>query len=371
MNMNRRAFLKTSVAATATASIAPAAWAASGAPVRSANHAKAKVAAYYLNVHMYTCVPRHVRNDMEWMAEKGTDYVCPGVLEQDLFAAHENLALIIAEAERVGMKVLAVPSRWAGCTAGAPKVPSLFSMTHPETLMRNKRGSTAIGPRVAGGISSVHHPETLKFFQDTLVDLYRQHPSIAGIIIDEPKNFLVDYSELAVAALGKNAPREAHLAAAGAFWGKVTAFAKEQWPDKLTILFQQAHNEDDELAISSAIPHLDYFGADGRPWGEADDKLMKAEEGQESGKGKILLGGRGEKFIALAKKQPGRKSFFLIENHNLQSSMIEPLDRNYPAVLALPADLFTYYYYPRNVDEPDRTMDIIGTHLKRFTRGAG
>ena len=50
--------------------------------------------------------------------------------------------------------------------------------------------------------------------------------------------------------------------------------------------------------------------------------------------------------------------------------MIEPLDRNYPAVLRLPADLFAYYYYPRNCDEPDRTMDIIGRHIKAYTSRA-
>jgi hypothetical protein len=366
--MNRRQFLRSS----ATAAVALPALASAAAPAaapRSVNRGRAKIAAYYLNVHMYTCVPRHVRNDMEWMADKGTDYVCPGILEQDLFAAHENLALIIAEAERVGMKVLAVPSRWAGSTAGAPKVPSLFSMTHPETLMKNKRGTTAIGPRTAGGTSSVHHPATLKFFQDSLTELFTQHPSIAGFIIDEPKNFLVDYSEMAVAALGKDASVHAHHASAADFWAKVTAFAKAKWPEKVTVMFQQAHNKDDELALSSAIPNLDYFGADGRPWGLADDKTMKAEEGQESGKGKILLDGRGEKFIALARKEKGRRSFFLIENHNLQGSMVEPLDRNYPAVLALPADMFCFYYYPRNVDEPDRTMDIIGRHIKKFTQG--
>ena len=36
---------------------------------------------------MYTCVPRQIREDMEWMAAIGTNFVCVGVLEQDLFAA--------------------------------------------------------------------------------------------------------------------------------------------------------------------------------------------------------------------------------------------------------------------------------------------
>lgn len=365
--MNRRQFLTTSAGAAATAALSTSS-AAAPAPVRTRNRSGTKVAAYYLRAHMYTCVPRHIREDMEWMASVGTDYVCPAFLEQDLFAAYENHALIAAEAERVGMQVLAVPSRWGGLTAGAPKVPSLFTMLNPETKVANKQGKTAIMPKVSGGISSIHHPDTLKFFCNTLAELVRQHPKLAGFIIDEPKNFIIDTSPMAVKALGKDAPLTAHYAAARDFWSEVFAFAKERWPDKLTILFQQAHSEADEIAASSGIQHLDYYGVDGRPWGlEDDQKMTSTEEGQESGKGKVLLSGRGETFIKAARSVPGRKSFFLIENHNLHASMIEPMDRNYPAVLALKPDMATYYYYPRNVQDPDRAMAVIGKHLKAFT----
>ena len=116
--MNRRTFLSASAAVpTALPVLARAA----DAPTRPVNRTTTAIAAYYLNAHMYTIVPRHVRADMEWMASIGTEYLCVGVLEQDLFAARENHALILAEAARVGMKVLAVPSRWAGLTAGATK----------------------------------------------------------------------------------------------------------------------------------------------------------------------------------------------------------------------------------------------------------
>lgn len=366
--MNRRAFLAASASAPA-ALPGLAAAAAQPAPIKSVNKSGTKIAAYYLRAHMYTCVPRHIREDMEWMAAIGTDYVCVGVLEQDLFAAYENHALIAQEAERVGMKILAVPCRWGGLTAGAPKAPSLFSMMNPQTLIVSKRGSTVIGPKVSGGISSVHHPDTFKFFCDTVTEMYRQHPGMAGFIIDEPKCYLVDQSPMAIAALGKDAPVTAHYAAVSAFWSRVCAFAKERWPDKLTLLFQQTHNHDDELDASAAVQHLDYYGADGRPWTTEDDRKMESAEGQESGKGKVLLSGKGKKFIDLAHRIPGRKSFFLIENHNLKASMIEPMDRNYPAVLAQRPDMAAYYYYPRNVDEPDRAMAVIAGHIKKFTQG--
>lgn len=367
--MNRRTFLKSSAAAAAAVSARTAAVAAP-AP-RPVNRSGTAIAAYYLRAHMYTCVPRHIREDLEWMASIGTNYVCPAFLEQDLFAAYENHALIAQEAARVGIKVLAVPSRWGGMTAGAPKVPSLFSMLNPHTLIVNKQGRSAISPKVSGGISSVHHPETFAFFCDTLREMFKQHPNLAGFIIDEPKNFIFDQSKHAVAALGRDAPMTAHYAATRDFWSRVCAFAKKEWPDKLTLLFQQAHNGADELAASAGVQHLDYYGADGRPWDLEADKLMVGSgEGQESGKGKVLLSGKGEAFIKLARSVPGRKSFFLIENHNLAASMLEPMDRHYAAVLALKPDMAAYYYYPRNVAEPDRAMNIIAKHIKAFTQRA-
>jgi hypothetical protein len=370
--MNRRAFLKTSASAAATAAALPSVALAQPGPVAAPlNRTATAIGAYYLNAHMYTYVPRHIRADMEWMADIGTQYVCIGVLEQDLFAAYENHALIAQEAARVGMKMIAVPSRWGGLTAGAPKVPSLFTMLNPETKIANKQGRTAIMPRVSGGISSVHHPDTFKFFTETLAELYRQHPGFAGFIIDEPKCFIFDQSPAAVAALGtKDAPMTAHYGAARDFWSRVCAFAKQRWPDKLTFLFQQAHNPPDELAAGAGVQHLDYYGADGRPWDAAADKQMEGGgDGQESGKGKILLSGKGEAFIKAARAVPGRKSFFLMENHNLHASMIDAMDRHYPAVLALKPDFAAYYYYPRNVQDPDRAMAVIARHIRKFTQG--
>ena len=366
--MNRRTFLSASAAVpTALPGLARAA----DAPPRPVNRTTTAIAAYYLNAHMYTIVPRHVRADMEWMVAIGTQYLCVGVLEQDLFAARENHALILAEATRVGMKVLAVPSRWAGLTAGAPKTPSLFSVANPETWMMNKRGTTLVSPQVSGVISSIHHPKTLQFFEDTLAELFRQHPTMAGFILDEPKAFNIDTSPMAVTALGANAPLEAHLGAARDFYSKVCRFAKERWPEKLTVLFQKADNHTPaELAAGGGVGPLDYYGCDGRPWTrEEDQRFPHGGANSESGKGKILLSGIGQLFIDTARKVPGRKSFFLAENHNITAPMIDAMDRDYPAALALRPDLFAYYYYPRNVQEPDRAMEVIARHVRRFTQG--
>jgi hypothetical protein len=368
--MDRRDFIKNSVVgAIAVGSGNLFAAAARKNPETKANHhSQTQLAAYYIGANVYTCVPSHIRADMEWMADKGTSYVFISVLEQDLFASYENLALVVAEATRAGMQVLAVPSRWGGLVAGAPKVPSLFTVLNPQTWIVNERGSTKVMAKATGAISSIHAPETFDFFCDSLTEMYSQLPQIKGFVIDEPKCFIVDRSKMAIRALGEGAPLQAHHGAARDFWTRVCAFAKQKWPDKFTIMFQQAHFDADELAAGAAVQHLDYYGADGRPWTLEDDAKMANMGYQESGRGKVLLSGKGEAFIKSAHAVPGRKSFFLAENHNLAASMIEPLERNYSQVLALRPDMFTYYYYPRNVAQTDRVMEIIGKNLKAFSR---
>ena len=367
--MDRREFIKNSVG-TAVVAGAGNLFATVQDDSKAAKDRKSetKIAAYYIGAHVYTCVPRHVREDMEWMADKGTRYVFISVLEQDLFASHENLALIIAEAERVNMQVLAVPSRWGGLVAGAPKVPSLFSIMNPQTWIVDEHGSTRLMTKASGAISSVHAPETLQFFCDGLADLFSQHPSIAGFVIDEPKCFLVDRSKMAIAALGKDAPPTAHYAAARDFYSKITAFAKNKWPSKIRLMFQQVNMPPEVLAAGAGVQHLDYYGTDGRPWTTEDDNKMIGSGLDESGTGKVLLSGKGEATIRAAHTIPGRKSFFLVENHNLTASMIEPLERNYSRVLALRPDMFTYYYFPRNVQSPERVMDIVAKNLKQFAQ---
>src|SRR6516162_5885448 len=179
------------------------------------------LSAYYQRAHMYTIVPRHVREDLKWMAGIGTNVVCVAILEQDLFAAIDNVALIIDEAAKAGMKVFSIASRWGGLVAGSPKVPSLFSVTHPDTWILKKDGKPRFSPSNSGVISSVHHPATYEFFCNTVDEMFRIFPAIAGIIWDEPKGFIADYSKLALEKLGSEAPETAHWQAAADFYGNV------------------------------------------------------------------------------------------------------------------------------------------------------
>lgn len=346
--MNRRAFLQ---ATTATSLLAQR------PPATAASLAKRPlVNAYYFRAHMYTLVPRHVREDLRWMADNGTQAVSVAVLEQNLTAAVENIAFIGEEAAKLGLSLYAVPSRWAGLLAGAPKVPSLFSVLNPQTWMLDATGKP-IRSETTGVISSVHYPETFDFFCrsiDKLASLF----SLKGIIWDEPKHLGTrDYSPLALKATPPNAPADWPIRTKTAFFSRVNAYIKQQHPTLSTSLFIYASSNSSVTDLAAQIGDLDYFGCDGRPWAEAAGGQLES-----AGKSLVDQGGR---FIEAA-RQHGKKSLFLIENHNMPAQDIALMDRGLPTVLAHQPDQLIYYYYPRNIGDPDRNMAIMARHLRQL-----
>jgi hypothetical protein len=317
------------------------------------------VNAYYFRAHMYTMVPRHVREDLKWMADAGCNAVTLAVLEQDLFAAVENIEIVCNEAAKAGLRVLATPSRWAGLTAGAPKTPSLFSATHPETWMRDAGGKPFFTERVSGVISSVHHPATHQFFCETFDRMFGQFP-FAGFIWDEPKGFRPDYLKLPA-----DSAKETHWQAAADFYARVSRYVREKHPAKSISMFIQANANAKIVELGAAIEPLDYFGCDGRPWDLAADKQWAGGgDDPESGKGKTLIG-PGERFLSAARER-GKKTMVLAENHNLPAKMIPAMEAGLPRVLALAPDHLIFYYYPRNIEDPDRNMTVIRQAIQKI-----
>jgi len=164
------------------------------------------LSAHYFLQHTYTYHRRHIREDFAWIASVGARRVVISLLEQDLFAIDANLDCLCEEAERAGLQILALPSRWGGLVAGAPKTPSLRASSSPDTWMRKSGGSpelTAFGP-----IMSIHHPDTMELFVSSLERLLGRWP-FAGVVWDEPKALeREDHSPMAKERL----PAEASLA---------------------------------------------------------------------------------------------------------------------------------------------------------------
>jgi hypothetical protein len=358
--MNRRAFINSVIATSALTSIKPMVYAQ--ADVLSKNHKNNKLlSCYYLRGHMYTMVPRHVREDLKWMADHGTDAVNVAIIEQDMVAAVENVEIIANEASKLGMKLFIIPSRWAGLVAGAPKVPSLFAVHNPHTWLINSDGKPSFST-VSGVNCSIFYPEVAEFFKssvDNAVKLW----DVKGIIWDEPKIYgKIDYSEAAIKKLGKSAPKASYIQAFTDFWSEINTHIKGAHPEVQTHMFLYANMNQVVIENAATTKHLDYFGCDGRPWGPDDPG--KNESHPNNGLSKTLLR-TGERFLPEAKKND-KKSLWLVENHNMLDKDVALMDKRFPEILSKEVDHLIYYYYPRNLSNPEKNMKIIGKHILNF-----
>lgn len=348
--MNRRLFVKNALAVGVVFPNVATAWGHT-----ASKKDKPRLNAYYLRAHMYTLVPKQVREDMAYMADLGTKRVSVAILEQDLHAAVENVNIIANEANKKGMDLAIVPSRWGGIVAGAPKVPSLFSIKNAHTWMLQENGQP-IESAVSGVISSIHYPEVFDFFCESIQKALNLWP-VKAVIWDEPKNLKADYSPAAVAKLGPNAPLITHVEASAAFFERVNAFIKNVNPEVDTQLFLFSSYNTEMAAPFARMNDLDYFGCDGRPWREAWGGSIESYN--------KTLNDKGEMFLALA-KQYAKKGLLLIENHNLKKEDIALMEKGLPEVTNMGADELIYYYFPRNVENPEWAMKVIKKHLGRL-----
>lgn len=350
--MNRKEFIQKTALAGSAIGFLPT----SGFSSKTNRNPGKKLNAYYFRAHMYTLVPRHVREDLKWMADIGTNIVSVAVLEQDFFAAVENIEIICNEAAKLGMDVWAVPSRWGGLVAGAPKVPSLFTTLNQETWKKNRDGSYA-SSSVSGRISSIFHPATTEFMQESGKNLFKTW-DFKGMIWDEPKSLTQDYHELAVKRLGEDASLERYVDANVEFYSNINKNIKAEFPGKEIAMFIYANKNDMTVNKCATISDLDAYGCDGRPWSTEDG-------GKQESEGKVLLGGVGQRFIDAARKS-NKKSLWLIENHNMADADIPILEKRMPEVVKSEVDHLIYYYYPRNLSQPDKIMNIIKKNLVRY-----
>ncbi|MCL3778921.1 hypothetical protein EMN47_00820 [Prolixibacteraceae bacterium JC049] len=310
--------------------------------------------AYYFRAHMYTLVPHQVREDLKWMADVGTNVVSLGVLEQDLYAAVENIDIICNEASKMGMEVYAVPSRWGGIVAGAPKVASVFTCQNPQTWVKRKNGET-LKSSISGCISSIHHPDTYDFVEETTLKMLKTW-DIKGVIWDEPKTLGVDYCDAALKAMNGHPTSEKQIAANVDFYSRINRKIKEVHPEVSTHFFVFASVGQQKVEQLAKIDAMDSFGCDGRPWGAKDGGVLES-------KGKTLLDGNGQRFVDAAHKN-NRKGLWLIENHNMPASNIPILEKRLGEVIAQSPEHLIYYYFPRNLEKPYEVMNLFKKHLR-------
>ncbi len=312
--------------------------------------------AYYFMGQDLCVVRRHVREDMQWLADAGTDNVAVGVHEFQLQRLGDaGLDIICAEASRAGLGVHAIASRWGGLVAGWPTAAGMFAATHPEAWIRNADGTPLIRSFAGGGICSIYHPATAAFFQASLDRMLDQWP-FAGLIWDEPKTLEdEDHSEAAVLALGGPSTGETHVRNMAEFFSKANRHALEKKPDLVTSCFVYAHFSDLIMQAFAAIDGLDYFGIDG---------LCRPNPGTYP-RFKTVFGNMDRANAAC--RAAGVKSFCLVET-GPGGIPLEQTIAHVREFLKTPIDHLLYYYHGSCTSPMDRYMSEMKTVVQAWRR---
>ncbi|MEL7247149.1 MAG: hypothetical protein AAFO03_01980 [Bacteroidota bacterium] len=359
--MNRRTFTQLGI----TTALG---WASTGCrltiPKKVKPQRPSMVNTLYYRANTFHYNPDHIKADLDWMAEHGTNALTMAISETDFGRADRNIATIVREAHARGIKVLFVTSRWAGIFAGAPKAPSLFAATHPHTWSLNENGQPYF--HSSGPICSIYYPEVYEFFTQQLDEAFNRW-GLDGVMWDEPKAYQLDFAPQALAILSEQAVMdspyptalELHVANYCDYISSLNDHLRQHYPDKLISFFAYPYLSDFFVDRAATIRHLDYFGADGRPY-------PNTEEPTELKGKKFLLGEGAIGFRYVAKAQEvGLKSMVLIENFKTKSVEYALLERYLDEIIPA-VDQFAYYYYPRSCAEPDYVMNLITRYLKKY-----
>jgi hypothetical protein len=312
--------------------------------------------AYYFGANCYTLVPRHIDEDLAWMADHGTSSVCLGVIESQLRSGRQNIDHIASLAEKRGLTVDLVPSFVCGLVAGAPHVPCPWLSFRPETWARNEDGTVQM--RGSGPLGSIYHPAVFEHLVETVDQMLTAWP-FGRVIWDEPKCFVPDWfpdGSDAAKAVNPEMDWDGHVRVGCDFFSRANDVLRTRHPKVQFWLFDEAFKDDLTVECASQIGGLDAFGVDGRPWRTEESRL----EGKRARKSIVSEGGR---FMAAA-RTTGVRSLALIENHKLEASEIELMDRRLPEVFAMGWDHLIYYYYPNGCEKPEESMEVLGRHLR-------
>lgn len=286
---------------------------------------------YYYAPHNHTLLAKHLRSDFFHMMQLGVDTVSVCVQESQIKNWHgQRLRNVVELAHEAGLKVHAVPNRWAGLTAGWLDGWGAFSLEHHDTLCRNEKGDILAGEGNWEKLSCIHNPLVIQHFQENLRSLFENF-SFDGLIWDEPHS-RVCHCEYCREKCGGTPTQSWQEDATIAFIDDLSALVKSLRPGGTTSLFIEPGSLD-YFGKWLSTRHIDYLGSDGH--------VRRAEHVMHRMKTTI--------FEAHAVTHPliqaaGKKSFYLLEAQRHRDEDLEEYLASVDRAFSLPMDQLMFYY---------------------------
>ena len=276
--------------------------------------------------------------------EKGAlDKVAISFGESEMRYSRRAFELQVNLAHRCGLQVFVIPSRLGNRFAGAPLMPSLWLVQHPEAQVPGYVGWT--GPMAC--LESSVFRGWIKEFMATLL---RDYP-LDGIIWDEPKSEqLVSLHPETIARFGPTPTPEQMEDGFVEFLDDLTAHCLAINPKLDITLFNQT-STDRFTQASCAIPGLRYAGYDGN--------LCRQSFFHETPKWeKYRIESVWERTQREC-KAAGKGTFALIENMLMPIAAMPEYEANLDAYLQTHRpDHLSLYYYAHNNEDPETVHQI-------------
>ena len=281
---------------------------------------------YYYAPHNHTMLSNHIEYDLEKMIEIGTDIVSICVSESQLKNWHwKRIENFIRTAHGFGLKVHAVPNRWAGIFAGWLDGFSDFSMKNIDQLVEDKNGKPVINDEMVCCFNKPAVRNHIKNYIKLLLDIF----PFDGIVWDEPHTVKCHCSYCLDAKINSYTKT---CEAFSNFIDEMSSRAK-QCNSNITIsLFVQPQCEELLEALLST-KNIDYLGSDGHL--RSDSHRMHVMK-------KTIFEAHDKYYDKL--KAAGHPPFFLIEGQRHRDEDLQDYLVNLEKAFSLPMEQLMYYY---------------------------
>lgn len=307
------------------------------------------ISAYCLDYNTWVCIPHHVREDFQKMVEMGIDTVCFSFSENDMSYARRTFEILVDLAHEAGLKVFVIPSRVAGRFAGAPLMPSIWLVQHPEYQVPDDYWL----PTACIECEEVR--TWMKEFIHTLVTEY----AIDGIVWDEPKApVLVSHHSATIAKYGPEPTEENMAESFCEFLAELTTYCHELNPNLVQTLFCQKTEPEFFTQMVSKTPYIDYFGYDGNL---AKQRVFK----EPIHEAKYRIEDVWDRTVSEC-EAAGKKTFALVESMFMPREEHENFEKAFDNYLTnYHPEHLSVYFYAHNADDPEGLNDVVTRVMKK------
>ena len=302
------------------------------------------LSAYTLSYGSWTVIPSHWDRLFGEMRGNGFDAVDLSFSESEAMYSMRAIEQQIAMAHKHGLKVMLIPSRFAGRFAGAPFMSSPFICSHPEWALPGYPGCGCLDV-----------PEVVQASVD-FVEMIVKSFDLDGLIFDEPKEAETPSSHPAtIARCGHPGTVEDARVGMLDYLQTLIRAAKKLRPELSITLFNMPPTSPEFTARAAALEMVDYAGFDGT--------LCRKSHFHETPcrpKASVL-----ELWPRICRETAGKcGTFALLENILIPASEHDLYRQELDATLAqVHPDHLACYYYGHNNEDPEYiqkiTMDAI------------